>query len=239
MTTTILVCKRCKLDMPFESEARQLNICPHCGADQHEEKSNPMALVKTFLPTLGIMTLIIGMGLYWGGYSLEVTLIKAQTVTGMADAEDHGRMAEICADLHYHTCVKESLIRKVQANPQDIEVLAELANLMIQMGDAEMAEKALRNYFERGGEDIKAKYNYAKSLRDQDKIQAAITQFERILNEKDDVLQVTVMENYIKLLVEHGEHQKASKAIADVKAKGGSVDYLNSYVTRSVASAQR
>ncbi len=239
MSSAIEVCNRCKLELPFNNSYEPIHVCPHCGADQNEKSENPFHAMKSLLPVAAAILFAMGMGVYWGSHSVEVIVIKSKQMTGLASAADHERMVEICEEQNKHECVHDSLVRKIKQNNDDIKTIAKLGQLQLQLGYFENSERTLTHYFEKGGKDIKARYNYAKALWKQGKIDPALNQLEKALNAKDGVLQVTVMETYIKLLVEYGQHQKATKVIAAVKRKGGSVDYLNSYVDRQLAANTR
>ena len=44
--------------------------------------------------------------------------------------------------------------------------------------------------------------------------------FEQVLNARPDVLQVTVVQNYVKVLMDHQRYDQARKLIKDIRGKG-------------------
>ena len=92
------------------------------------------------------------------------------------------------------------------------------------MKRAKYAEAARSYYplFQNGTpQDIEVSYNYAKALAQIGQVDEAISYFDAILAARPDVLQVTVVQNYVKLLMAHQRYDQAKVLISKVRGSSG------------------
>ena len=82
------------------------------------------------------------------------------------------------------------------------------------------AAQSFYKFFQKGGNDLEASYSYAKALAQLGQVDEATKYFEQVLAARPDVLQVTVVQNYVKLLVEHKRYDQGLKLIKDIRSKG-------------------
>ena len=83
------------------------------------------------------------------------------------------------------------------------------------------AAQSYYKFFKSGGQDLESSYNYAKTLSQLGQVDEAIKYFDQVLGAKPDVLQVTVIQNYVKLLVENKRFVQAKVLIEHVRKDGG------------------
>ncbi|MEZ4872256.1 MAG: hypothetical protein R2827_08430 [Bdellovibrionales bacterium] len=79
-----------------------------------------------------------------------------------------------------------------------------------------------------GGRGSDALYEYAISLENIEDFDRARSIYEIALRQKPDVLQITVYEKYVKLLIKIGDISKAIETIKFVQSKATrSVDFMD------------
>ena len=149
----------------------------------------------------------------WGEHSVSVIPHKAMIAVGMADENNYNRLQEICVDRKMIDCVQSSLEDQLSADPNNLEVLKKLGKLHYQLENFEQAHETLSSYFANQGEDLMTAYYFAKILSKQGETDAAVEYFESILASKPDVLQVTVTEAYMDMLIEANRFD-AAKTLA-------------------------
>ena len=135
----------------------------------------------------------------------------------MADQSDYNRLQEICLDRKMIDCVQSSLEEQLSQNPTDLDVLKRLGKLYYQRENFEQAYETLNSYFENKGNDLMTAYYFAKVMSKQGETDKAAEYFTYILDSKPDVLQVTVTETYMDMLIEANRFEDAKKLAKSVE----------------------
>ncbi len=215
-------CPKCKSEISEDRLLYKPVICNHCGHmdSNAEELSTKKRNRSSILIMLGISVITAGSFLHsvrWGNHSLEVIPHKAMISVGMGDESNYNRLQEICLERKMIDCVQSSLEEQLSANPNNLEVLKKLGKLHYQLENYEQAHETLSAYFTNQGEDLMTAYYFAKVLSKQGNTDAAVDYFESILASKPDVLQVTVTEAYMDMLIEANRFDDAKKLAKSVE----------------------
>lgn len=154
----------------------------------------------------------------WDKHSLSIIPLGVKSTLGMMSQADHEHKAEICIDLKKWDCVETSYVSIAKADSTQWQRAADF-----QMKRAKYAEAAQSYYqfFQNGGESLEASYSYAKALAQLGQVDEATQYFDQVLASKPDVLQVTVVQSYVKLLMDHQRYDQAKVLIDKVRAQSG------------------
>ena len=215
-------CPRCKLDISDERKKLKPVICNHCGFSHSgkEEMVKDLAEKQTIIIYSTFVAIALGSFMQlvnWDTHSLEVIPLKVKETIGMSSPSDSERMSEICMDLKKWDCV-EINYGKVAAS--DVAKLPRLGNFQMKRARYNEAAQSYYGFFTKGGTDLEASYNYAKALAQLGRVDDATKYFEQVLAARPDVLQVTVVQNYVKLLMDHQRFDQAKKLIQEIRGKG-------------------
>lgn len=156
----------------------------------------------------------------WDKYFFTIIPLKAQQLTGMATAEDLNQIAEICMDRKKYSCAETAHFQAWKKEPANLTHLEKLGDLQVKQNLMLSAVKTYDTYFGANGEDLDAKYNYAKALAATNDTAKAEKYFKMVLKAKPDVLQITVTRHYINMLVKNDQLRKAKKVIEHFRRKG-------------------
>src|SRR5262249_49366836 len=83
-----------------------------------------------------------------------------------------------------------------------------------------------REFFSKGGVDLEGSYMFAKALGQVGMVDEASKYYDYVLGQKPDVLQVTVVQNYVKLLMEANRLDQAQKLIEGVRKQSEASAYF-------------
>ena len=215
-------CPRCKLDISAERKKLSPIICNNCGytgsgkrqAVKQEVEKNTIILFSTFCAiALGSFFQLAN----WDSHSLEVIPLKLKATFGMSSNADNERMGEMCLELKKYDCVEASY-KKVAAVDQT--KLPRLGQFEMKRAEYNEAAQTFYGFFQKGGADLEASYSYARALAQLGQIDDATKYFEQVLAARPDVLQVTVVQNYVRVLMEHKRFDQAKKLILNIRGKG-------------------
>lgn len=219
-------CPRCKLDISEQRRKQVPTICNHCGfsgSDKVEKHSvaGERNVIKVF-STLAILFVASYIQLAnWDNHSLDIIPLKIKEATGTLSTADNEQYAQICMELKKWDCVETeySLVAK-----QDPNQILRLANFQMKRAKYNEAAQTFYSFFQNGGNDLEASYSYAKALAQLGQVDEATKYFDQVLAARPDVLQVTVVQNYVKLLMDHQRYDQAKKLIVDIRKLGPTAD---------------
>jgi tetratricopeptide (TPR) repeat protein len=157
----------------------------------------------------------------WGGHAIEVLPLQAARLIGLDSLAANEHLARICLDLKKYECVERSYKRLAFAGtPDGFLRLGKFQNSRLEYA---AAAESFRQFFARGGRDLEASYGYARALGEIGRVDEASRYYDHVLAAKPDVLQITVVHNYVKALVDHGRLDQALKVISTIRRRGQSV----------------
>lgn len=216
-------CPQCKMDISAERKKLNPVVCNHCGySSANDERVQKDIERKNIIAFVGLSIFLIAAHIQlmnWDKHSLSIIPIVLKETVGAASSADYESKAQICMDLKKYDCVESAYIQTAKIEP----------TLWKRAGDFEMKRgkfaEAARSYFplfQNGKvQDIEVSYNYAKALAAIGQVDEAISYFDAILAARPDVLQVTVVQNYVKLLMQHQRYDQAQVLISKVRKSSG------------------
>ena len=216
-------CPRCKLDISAERKKLRPLICEHCGytesnlAHVRGEVEKKSIIIMAGIAVLAVVALAQLNA--WDKYWLSSIPLSIKETIGMASAADHESRASMCFDLKKWDCTEAAYVKTAERDPKLFE---RAGAFQIKRGKFNEAAQSYYKFFQAGGQSLEASYNYAKSLAQLGKVDDAIKYFDQVLAARPETLQVTVVNNYVKLLVEHQRFVEAKRLIERVRKDGGS-----------------
>lgn len=215
-------CPRCKLDISEERKKISPLICNHCGYSLSAEEEKHTAqgekhTIVVFSSMLGLILFSFIQLMNWDSYSLEIIPLKIKDTLGMSSPANMDRTAEICMELKKWDCVETNYSHAGQA---DKTKLPRLGAFQMKRAKYNEAAQTYYGFFQSGGADLEASYNYAKALAQLGQVDEAIKYFDQVLAARPDTLQVTVVQNYVKLLMDNQRYDQAKKLIQDIRGHG-------------------
>ncbi len=215
-------CPQCQLDISPERKLKRPVICNHCGfTSSNDEIMQGKIERRSIVWFSAISVFVIAAHIQlsnWDKHSLSIIPLGVKSTLGMMSQADHEHKAEICIDLKKWDCVETSYVSIAKADSTQWQRAADF-----QMKRAKYAEAAQSYYqfFQNGGESLEASYSYAKALAQLGQVDEATQYFDQVLASKPDVLQVTVVQSYVKLLMDHQRYDQAKVLIDKVRAQSG------------------
>lgn len=218
-------CPRCMTDV---SQTRMNSfpvVCDHCGyVLSGKNTETEQKLERTFIWSIcGFSAFLVIAFLHvsaWGPYSMEILSLKAGQYMGGGNVASWDRVGVICLELKKYECVEEMYARMATVDPSQY---ARLGKFQMSQRKFANAAESYRQFFVRGGGDLEANYQYARALSETGRIDEAAKHFDYVLAAKPDVLQVTVVQNYVKYLVQANQLARAKQVIEKVRRRGTSV----------------
>jgi len=216
-------CPQCKLDISPERKSLKPLVCNHCGYTSGNDEKVKNEIEKKNIVFFSIFSVLVVAAhiqlMNWDKHSLSILPIALKETIGAASSSDYEAKAQICMDLKKWDCVESSYIETAKAEPTLWKRAGDF-----QMKRAKYAEAARSYYplFQNGAvQDIEVSYNYAKALAAIGQVDEAISYFDAILAARPDTLQITVVTNYVKLLMEHQRYDQAKVLISKIRKESG------------------
>jgi tetratricopeptide (TPR) repeat protein len=216
-------CPQCKLDISPERKAIKPLVCEHCGfTSGNDEIVKNEIEKKNIYAFIGLSVFVVAAYIQlmnWDKHTLNIIPIAVKETIGAAGPSDYEAKAQICMDLKKWDCVEYSYIQTAKADPTLWKRAGDF-----QMKRAKYAEAARSYYplFQSGTpQDIEVSYSYAKALAAIGQVDEAVSYFDAILAARPDTLQVTVVQNYVKLLMEHQRYDQAKVLISKIRNNSG------------------
>lgn len=214
-------CSRCKLEISAQRQRLNPSVCNHCGFTLSKKE----ALVKQEIERSSIMFMLVISAIVlstyiqvmnWDRYSLDIIPITVKEFMGISTREDWNHKAQICFELKKWNCA-ETQYAKIALN--DPSQYAQLGHFQMLRGKNMEAATSFSMYFQNGGQDLETAYSYAKVLSQLNRAEEAIRYFDMVLEGKTDTLQVTVIQNYVKLLIANHRYAHAIQLIENMRRR--------------------
>lgn len=212
-------CPRCQNDISAERRQDSVVVCDHCGfvistteqqfREKGEKRFIAYALGVGFVLVAGFLQLCS-----WDTHFLEVIPLQAKELIGASSNEDLEQMAAICLDRKKLDCVERAYSK---LGDRDQNQLLRLGKFQMSRAHYTEAANTYRTFFTKGGIDLEASYNFARALGQIGMVDEAAKYYDYVLGAKPDVLQVTVVQNYVRLLMEANRLDQAQKLIMNVR----------------------
>ncbi len=221
-----LICPRCQQTVSEERTSEDVIVCNHCGYThdrreaeleaRHERRFSMIVFVGALIALAGFIQFV-----HWDTYSFEIIPLKVKEWTNTANSQELRKIADICRDRMIYSCTENALSEILQKNPNDLSSLEELAELQRLLGESAPAMQNFKSYFAQGGSDPAADFSYARLLDAAGQYADAQVYYQRTLLAKPAVIQVTVIQSYVSMLMKTHQIKEAIALIDDVRKHNG------------------
>lgn len=215
-------CPQCKLDISEDRKKAVPFICNHCGfTSSNDEKVQDEIERKNIFAFVGLSILVVAAHIQlanWDKHSLNIIPIAVKETVGGMSQQDWEAKASICMDLKKWDCTEEAYVKVAQ---NDATQWQRAGDFQMKRAHWNQAAQSYYSFFQTGGENLDVSYNYAKALAQLGQVDQAVQYFDQVLAAKPDVLQVTVVTNYVKLLMDHERYEQAKLLITKVRRQSG------------------
>lgn len=233
-------CKRCQSEINKDRLEQIPVVCQACGfsgskLDSELDHKNEIRFIKwSSILCASIVASVLFIGA-WGSHSSEMLGIKLSQVFGKSSAESTLRISEICMELKKYDCVEQSYLQLSQQGRT--EYLSQLGQFQVKRKKVDQAAQTFNLYFQNGGEDAESAYQFAKILGAKGDVANSSLYFEKAINSKPEILQITVVQNYIKMLMTHGKNSDALRWIQEVRKSSSTAQLFMETEMKSLTQA--
>lgn len=215
-------CPRCHQDVAKDRRNSSPIVCNHCGwVMSDSEAVSELKTERRFISFAVIFALILVSGFLqivnWNQYSLAVIPLQVKELAGLSTPQDSEKMAAICMERHKYDCVERMYKAVANLSPTN---LVRLAKFQTKREEYQQASQTFQKFFQNGGVDLEASYQYAQALGSIGQVDQAAKYYDYVLGAKPGTLQVTVVQNYVKLLMDANRYDQAKKLIENVRSRG-------------------
>lgn len=229
-------CPRCHSQISEERARQTPPVCDHCGfvITGNETKAKAEVSKNYMYGMFGVAGLIVFLHLFfsaWGGYTLEVRWLQ---VFGGNTPATHQRLAQICLETYQYDCTEEHYLAMANTDSKQFMVLGKF---QMSRQNYKGAAESFKSFLAQNEDPNKdATFLYARSLSEIGQVDEASRFFDEIINAKTDVLQLTVIQKYVELLVKNQRWAQAQKVIDSIRKRGESVqDFMQQQYTEITA----
>ena len=224
-----LKCPGCLSTIHDHQVINDLIICK-CGwtysaKDTHSKKQNDRTLLAIFLGFGFFLMIAFHHASHWGAFSKDVLPLKWKHITGQAKSQDLKKMYKMCVAIRNFNC-QEQLLTELNQKYNDIEALKSLGHLYFSNQMYQAAEASLGSYFKEGGSHKLARYDLARTLGKLGKPELSKVQFNKILKEKPNSLQITVTRAYVHMLLENKKFSEVKSVISFYRKKSSGAEHF-------------
>ena len=220
-------CPRCRLDVSEDRKKKSPLICNHCGyTSTTDNKSEEWVEKRSIVWFAFISVFVVAAHIQlanWDRHALAIIPLTVKQWVGMDSSADWEAKAALCFDLKKWDCVESEYIKTAKL---DSSLWLRTADLQMKRAKYNEAAQSYYQFFTNGGESVEASYNYAKALAHEGQVDEAIKYFDQVLAARPDVLQVTVAQSYVKLLMDHQRYDQAKVLIAQIRKDAGATGEL-------------
>lgn len=218
-------CPRCLQEIHTSRLRGAPVVCDSCGnVLSPSQRASEEGLERSFLYMIIATAVFIVAGFVhvasWGSASLDVVLFKAGELAGGNSPAAIEKMARTCLELKKFECTEKMYAQLART---DFKVNARLGKFQLSQRKFKEASESFRRFFAAGGGDIEVNYMYAKALGEIGEINEAAKHFDYVLAAKPDVVQITVVQNYVKYLISANKLDHAKKVIQKVRRRDTTV----------------
>lgn len=215
-------CPQCKLDISPERKKIMPIICDHCGfTSGNDQKLENEIQKKTITAFVAFSIFVVAAHIQlsnWDKHSLSIIPLVVKETIGADGPSDFEAKAEMCMELKKWDCVETSYLKAAANDP----------TLFQRAGDFQMkrqkwnpAAQSYYKFFQAGNQNLDVSYSYAKALAKLGQVDDAVKYFDQVLAAKPETLQVTVVQNYVKLLMDAQRFDQAKVLISKIRKESG------------------
>jgi tetratricopeptide (TPR) repeat protein len=237
-------CPRCLQPIKNDRLRGSPIVCNSCGhVLSPTQKASEEGMERSFLYII-IASAVFMVASFihlanWGGASFEVVGFKLGELIGTNSTQTVERMAKTCLELKKFECTEKMYGQLARG---DAKQFVRLGKFQLSQRKFKDASDSFRRFFSAGGGDIEVNYLYAKALGELGAIEEASRHFDYVLAAKPDVVQITVVQNYVKYLMSANKLDHAKDVIHKVRRRDTAVssfmeNELNAIIQRQGGKA--
>lgn len=222
--STHVYCRNCRHEIEPQRLSHSVVVCQVCGqtySHNMREESRQEFLATIKFMALGLFGLFIFLAQIHKYDTAFITVIPLQLkhLVKMDNKQDNLKLVEICKSVKKYSCVEDVLKRATKKHPADTDLLEQYAATLYYNKKLDLAAERFEAYFNMNGKSPDAGYLYALTLQKLNNIKKAESMYKWTLSQKKDVLQLSVTENYVKMLMANGNFTKAKGLIRYIRRK--------------------
>lgn len=215
-------CPVCHTIIDGHNAFNGVSVCPSCG-HTISNKDNQRTTQEFITNSVGffIMSALLVFSLFaikkWDTFLMDALPLQAKSVVGSASDADLFKLIDICEERKNLSCVEKYAVQLMKQAPKNTAVINRLAHNFYLHKEYEKAFQTYKAYEELQGEDPNAYYELGKLHVQYGEVDEALRAFEKAIDAKPGVLQITVLESYVRALITSGNKRKAFKTIEFVQ----------------------
>lgn len=226
-------CPRCHQEISQERRSVSPVICDHCGFSSGKADRKVQGEVESkFIKVSVAISVFLAVGFVqvanWDKHFLSVIPLQVKSLIGMMSQADAEEMAQVCLDRKKYDCVEQMYARTAFAT---LENRARLADFLSKRDKTRQAAEQYKIYFAQGGVDLMITYNYAKVLAQLGSFDEAAVLFQQVIDAKPETVQITVIQNYVRALINGNQLEKAKALIENVRKQSAQA---NAFMTEEM-----
>lgn len=222
-------CPKCESTITSDKIIGQTVYC-NCGwtamlEPQFKDKKTTLKTSSLMLIVASFLVVSFIHGVNWDHHFFSIIPLKIKQTIGTASSHDLKEIAAICTERRKYSCAEEAYLQLVKQEPQPTETMAELGELQFRMERYPAAIESYTNYIEAKEDssdiqkELDANYNLAIAYTRTGQFDQADIYFKKTLEKKPNVIQVTVIQKYVEMLVEANRLEDAKKVITTYRKK--------------------
>ncbi len=219
-------CPRCAQPIDNARLSAEVVVCNHCGfspetrAIANQEKYERQYVKGLVLAAILIVASFIHV-VEWDQYFFTIIPLKMRQIVGAASNEDLRKIVQICEVRLRHACVEKALAELSVKEPTNSDVMYDLGEILRKTYQTAGAVAAYRAHFARGGNNPEAAFQMAKIMQFNGQYNEAQAFYSRALLARPNVLQITVVQAYVDMLIKLGKTVDAKNVIDDIRKNAG------------------
>jgi tetratricopeptide (TPR) repeat protein len=225
-------CPRCAHELTHERVFGSTIIC-ECGwsKSMHSDQADRRNMDRTCASIVLVSGLLIASFLQavnWDRHFFAIIPLKVKQVAGKATIKELEQIVEICNERKKIDCSERALSQIARKQPTNLPNLSRLGQLQFKRGSYERAVSTLTLYFSQRGTDVDAAYTYAQALTRLKKYDQADRFYKFALEQKPEILQITVVRSYVQMLVEADRLKQARDTILQYRRQSTNANFFMS-----------
>ncbi len=215
-------CPQCKLDISAQRKAIMPVICDHCGyTSGNDQKVENEIQKKTIFAFVAVSIFVVAAHIQlanWDNQSLNIIPIVVKETMGTSTPADFEAKAEMCMQLKKWDCVETEYLKAAAVDPVKFQ---RAGDFQMKRAKYNPAAQSYYKFFQAGQQSLDVSYNYAKALAKLGQVDDAVKYFDQVLAARPETLQVTVVQNYVKLLMDAQRFEQAKVLISKIRKESG------------------
>ena len=239
-----LLCPRCHSKIPANSAQQRLMFCAACGYSTHPaQRQGEKQLDKSFLNLTIALSVFLVTGfihlMNWDQHASTIVPLKAKQYLGTASLSDYSQIITICKERGKPDCVLGAYKDAVKAYPQNLKALGLYGHTLALLKKDTLAAHMLGRYFAQGGQDPHRAFDLAKVLKRNNKTREAEKYFKLALKAKPNVVQISVIQAYVDMLIKTRRLRVAANLIEQTRKTGAHATMFMEGELRSIRQQMR